>query len=230
VKIVVGLGNPGDQYARTRHNVGWMVLDRIADRAGWAGRGRTRDAAAVVQGRFPGLDLVLVKPLTYMNLSGTAVRKVLARERAPLTDLLVTDDFALPSGRQPRESGAGGQRPDAIIERWGPRSSTASASGSATRPGARSITSSAGSTPEVCLDEPPMLHAVERGPTGSKAANRHNALTLRAADERASAGGDVDGPPGPTGSGGRRPAGGGLSRGGPTATGDVCRTMRSPVR
>ena len=110
MKIVVGLGNPGDQYARTRHNIGWMVLDRIADRAGWAGRGRTRDAAAIVKGRFHGLDLVLVKPLTFMNLSGTAVRKVLARERAPLTDLLVvTDDFALPFGKMRfRESGSAG--------------------------------------------------------------------------------------------------------------------------
>ena len=78
MKIVIGLGNPGDQYKETRHNIGWMVLDRLADRAGWSGKGRTRDASAVVQGRFHGLDLTLAKPLTFMNDSGLAVRKVLA--------------------------------------------------------------------------------------------------------------------------------------------------------
>ena len=82
MKVVVGLGNPGEQYAKTRHNVGWMTLDRLADRAGWAGRGRTRDASSVVQGRFRGLDLVLAKPLTYMNDSGIAVRKLIARDPA----------------------------------------------------------------------------------------------------------------------------------------------------
>ena len=110
VKIVVGLGNPGNQYAKTRHNAGWMVLDRVADRAGWAGRGRTRDASSVVQGRFRSLDLILVKPLTFMNDSGLAVRKVLAREHAPLVDLLVVaDDFALPFGKlRFREGGSAG--------------------------------------------------------------------------------------------------------------------------
>src|SRR6185295_6167864 len=100
VKIVVGLGNPGDQYAKTCHNIGWMVLDRIADRAGWQGKGRTRDAAAIAMGRYRGLDVTIVKPLTFMNESGLAVRKVLAREHAPLVDLLVVaDDFALPFGK-----------------------------------------------------------------------------------------------------------------------------------
>lgn len=100
MKIVVGLGNPGKQYEQTRHNVGWMVLDRLAERAGWTGHARSRDAAATVHGRYDGLDLMLVKPTTYMNLSGVAVRKVLARQRAPLDEMLVVvDDFDLPLGR-----------------------------------------------------------------------------------------------------------------------------------
>jgi PTH1 family peptidyl-tRNA hydrolase len=110
VKIVVGLGNPGNSYAGTRHNAGWMVLDRIADRAGWSGRARARDGAAAVRGRYGDIDLVLVKPTTYMNLSGLAVRKILAREHASLADLLVVvDDFALPLGRlRMREEGSAG--------------------------------------------------------------------------------------------------------------------------
>ncbi len=110
MKLVVGLGNPGSQYAGTRHNVGWMVLDRLADRAGKAGRGRQRDAAESIQVRYRGLELTLAKPLTYMNDSGVAVRKLLARERVPLADLLiVTDDFALPFGKlRFREGGSHG--------------------------------------------------------------------------------------------------------------------------
>ena len=108
MKIVVGLGNPGDQYAKTRHNIGWMVLDRLADRAGWAGRGRTGDASAITNGRYHGLDLMIVKPLTFMNDSGRAVRKVLAREHAPLSELLVVaDDFALPFGKLRLREGGG---------------------------------------------------------------------------------------------------------------------------
>ena len=100
MRIVVGLGNPGKQYESTRHNVGWMVLDKVAERSGLAGHAKSRDAAATMRGRYNGLDLELVKPMTYMNESGLAVRKVLARERAPLEDLLIVyDDFDLPLGK-----------------------------------------------------------------------------------------------------------------------------------
>lgn len=110
MKLVVGLGNPGKQYEATRHNIGWMALDQLADRAGRSGRGRQRDASATMELRYKGLDLLLAKPQTYMNDSGIAVRKLLARDRVPLVDLLVvTDDFALPFGKlRFREAGSHG--------------------------------------------------------------------------------------------------------------------------
>ena len=101
MKLVVGLGNPGSKYAQTRHNIGWLVLDRIAHRAGRTGRGRQRDASESIQLRLGGQELVLAKPLTYMNESGIAVRKLLARERVPLADLLGgAGEFALPFGKR----------------------------------------------------------------------------------------------------------------------------------
>jgi peptidyl-tRNA hydrolase, PTH1 family len=110
VKLVVGLGNPGKQYAETRHNIGWMVLDRVADRAGKAGRGRDRDASSVLEIRTGGLELVLAKPQTYMNDSGRAVRRLLQSYHVTLVDLLVVaDDFALPFGKlRFREAGSHG--------------------------------------------------------------------------------------------------------------------------
>lgn len=100
MKVVIGLGNPGQQYERTRHNVGWLALDRLAERAGLTGRQKAKDAAVTVRGRYRGVDVVLVKPTTYMNLSGVAVRKILAREHVPLVDMLVVvDDFDLPFGK-----------------------------------------------------------------------------------------------------------------------------------
>jgi PTH1 family peptidyl-tRNA hydrolase len=109
-RIVVGLGNPGSRYEKTRHNMGWLVLDRLAERTGSVGRAKARDGAASVRGRLGELELILVKPTTYMNLSGAAVRKVLARERAPLEDMLVVlDEMSLPFGRlRVRERGSAG--------------------------------------------------------------------------------------------------------------------------
>jgi PTH1 family peptidyl-tRNA hydrolase len=99
-KVVVGLGNPGSKYQNTRHNIGWLVLDRLADRSGASGKAKTKDAAATVRGRIGDDELILVKPMTYMNASGEAVRKVLVRERAPLRDVLVVvDDMDLPFGK-----------------------------------------------------------------------------------------------------------------------------------
>jgi peptidyl-tRNA hydrolase, PTH1 family len=87
-----------------------MVLDRIADRAGKAGRGRDRDASSVLEIRAAGQELVLAKPQTYMNDSGRAVRRLLQSYHVPLVDLLVVaDDFALPFGKlRFREAGSHG--------------------------------------------------------------------------------------------------------------------------
>jgi PTH1 family peptidyl-tRNA hydrolase len=210
VKIVIGLGNPGDQYAQTRHNIGWMVLDRLADRAGWAGRGRTRDASSLVMGRFRGLDLVLVKPLTFMNESGLAVRKVLAREHAPLVDMLVVaDDFALPFGKlRFREGGGPGGHNGlrSIIEELGTErfSRLRIGIGEPDRNAVDHVLSRFHPAERQRLDEllDAAADAVEtwaREGT-SKAANHHNRFELRPADDaRLAPPGAVDGPPGPDG-------------------------------
>ena len=207
MKIVVGLGNPGSQYAQTRHNIGWMVLDRLADRAGWSGRGRQRDAANVVMGRFRGLDVTLVKPLTYMNDSGLAVRKTLVRDRAPLTDLLiVADDFALPFGKlRFREAGSHGGHNGlrSIVDELGTEkfSRLRVGIGDPNRRGADHVLSTFAPDERQRLDElvDAAADAVEEWAREgtNKAANRFNNFELRPADtDRLAAPGEVDGPPG----------------------------------
>jgi peptidyl-tRNA hydrolase, PTH1 family len=206
LKLVVGLGNPGSQYAGTRHNVGWLVLDRLAERAGWSGRGRRRDSSNVATGRYGGLDLTLVKPQTWMNESGIAVRKVLARERVPLSDLLiVADDFALPFGKlRFRESGSHGGHNGlrSIIEELGTEkfSRLRVGIGDPVR-NARDHVLSRFEPDEVGrLDE--LLDAAADGVEAwaregtSKAANRFNTFQLREADvTRLAPPGEIDGPP-----------------------------------
>jgi PTH1 family peptidyl-tRNA hydrolase len=210
VKIVVGLGNPGSRYARTRHNVGWMVVDRLADRAGWEGKGRERDASRVVQGRLKGLDLTLVKPLTFMNESGLAVRKVLAREHAPLPELLViADDFALPFGKlRFREGGGPGGHNGlgSIIEELGTEkfSRLRIGIGEPDRNAVDHVLSTFAPDERQRLDElldeaADAVEAWARDGT-SKASNRFNAFQLRAADDQLVAPpGEIDGPPGADG-------------------------------
>jgi PTH1 family peptidyl-tRNA hydrolase len=100
MKIIVGLGNPGREYAMTRHNVGWWVVDHLADV--WHFDGWKRDGPALVTTGLVGPHKVrLVKPQTYMNLSGDAL-KTYARKPfwSPATDLfVVVDEVALPVGR-----------------------------------------------------------------------------------------------------------------------------------
>lgn len=210
MKIVVGLGNPGAQYEKTRHNIGWMVLDRLADRAGWTGRGRTRDASAVVTGRFRGLDLVLVKPLTFMNESGLAVRKVLAREHAPLVEMLVVaDDFALPFGKlRFREGGSAGGHNGlrSIIEELGNEqfSRLRIGIGEPDRNAVDHVLSQFDRGEKARLSElldaaADAVEAWARDGT-SKAANHSNSFELRPDDDQRSAPpGEVEGPPGPDG-------------------------------
>jgi PTH1 family peptidyl-tRNA hydrolase len=99
MKVVFGLGNPGEDYERTRHNVGWWLIDHLADVwhfDGWRKDGNARVATGVV-GRH---RVRLVKPQTYMNLSGGALRPYLRRESWSATNdlLVVLDDVAIPVG------------------------------------------------------------------------------------------------------------------------------------
>ena len=209
-KIVVGLGNPGEQYGHTRHNVGWMVLDRLADRAGWVGRGRARDASSIVGGRFRSLDLLLVKPQTYMNESGIAVRKVLARERAPLTEMLVVaDDFALPFGKLRFREGGGPGGHNGLRSIIGELESEAFSRlrigiGAPSDRFIDHVLTKFEPDERQRLDElldaaADAVEAWARDGT-NKAATRFNAFDLRPADHDLIAPpGEVDGPPGPDG-------------------------------
>ena len=109
MKVVVGLGNPGGKYRETRHNVGFMVVDELARR--WnADRPKERFRAQLFDVTISGQRTLLVKPQTYMNLSGVAVRQVVSWYRPDLADLLiVTDDVDLPFGTlRMRERGSPG--------------------------------------------------------------------------------------------------------------------------
>jgi PTH1 family peptidyl-tRNA hydrolase len=108
---LVGLGNPGRKYARTRHNVGFRVLDELARRLGLTFT--EKDLCLFARGSLDGVETVLVEPLTFMNRSGLAVRRVLRQEGIPPTrTVLVHDDLDLETGRVKVKpgGGAGGHR------------------------------------------------------------------------------------------------------------------------
>lgn len=107
--LIVGLGNVGAEYEGTRHNAGFMVVDAIAREAGlrWTLERRAYRTETKIKGR----SLILIKPTTFMNLSGEAVRYWLQAEKVPMENLLiVVDDIALPLGtlRMKKQGAAGG--------------------------------------------------------------------------------------------------------------------------
>jgi peptidyl-tRNA hydrolase, PTH1 family len=98
MKLIVGLGNPGSEYARTRHNAGFMVLERLATRHGITGV-KSRFSAGVLDGQVAGHRCLLVQPMTFMNRSGQTVAEAVNFYKLELKDLLVVvDEAALPVG------------------------------------------------------------------------------------------------------------------------------------
>ena len=123
MKLIVGLGNPGAEYEATRHNLGFMLIDRLLARAGCR-RYRAESNAEVAEVTLAGQRVVLAKPQTFMNLSGDAVRPLLARygEANAANLIAASDEAALPFGmiRVRQRGSAGGQKGlKSIIERLG---------------------------------------------------------------------------------------------------------------
>lgn len=107
--LICGLGNPGPEYELTRHNIGFLVLDRLADRQGVSFKQDRHGWMCEL--KHKGRRIILLKPSTYMNLSGKAVNFWLQQEKIPLENcMIVTDDIALPFGKlrlRPKGSSGG---------------------------------------------------------------------------------------------------------------------------
>lgn len=121
--LIVGLGNPGREYRTNRHNVGFMLLDRMVEKHRWPGFTRRQGKALITTGTLGEAGLVLAKPQTYMNLSGEAVRPLVRFYNLPLERLLVCfDEIDLPLGTlrlRPEGGSAGHGGMKSIIQHLG---------------------------------------------------------------------------------------------------------------
>lgn len=121
--LIVGLGNPGRRYAKTRHNAGFMVADELAERYGI--ELKARESYMAGKGSMEGEDVVLLEPLTFMNRSGLAVREVMRRYGAGPENLIVIhDDIDMETGKlKIREKGSSGGHKgvESIIQSIGTR-------------------------------------------------------------------------------------------------------------
>ena len=120
--LLIGLGNPGREYADTRHNFGFMLIDRLAVRLNARGM-KVQSKAIVMNTAYEERKLILAKPQTYMNLSGQSVQGLIHFYRIPFTNVMIlSDDLDLPFGtiRIRASGGPGGQRGlSSILERLG---------------------------------------------------------------------------------------------------------------
>jgi len=99
LKLIVGLGNPGTEYARTRHNAGFQFVDELARRCGAIFRSEPRHHAELARARIEEAELWLLKPMSYMNHSGDPVRSVASFYKVPLEGVLVAyDELDFPAG------------------------------------------------------------------------------------------------------------------------------------
>lgn len=100
MKLITGLGNIGDKYCMTRHNAGFMVLDRWALKEGLSFKVESKLKASVLKFKYNGEDIIFAKPTTFMNLSGEAVRAIMDYYKIDIKDILIIyDDIALDLGR-----------------------------------------------------------------------------------------------------------------------------------
>ena len=107
MRLLVGLGNPGAKYANTRHNLGFMAVDRIVDQY-QPGKWRTKFQGHTVQGQIDGTNVALLKPMTFMNESGRAVSEAMTFYKIALEDVLVFfDEIELAPGKIRVKQGGG---------------------------------------------------------------------------------------------------------------------------
>jgi PTH1 family peptidyl-tRNA hydrolase len=108
LKLIVGLGNPGTEYARSRHNAGFQFLDELARRSGAVFRSEPRHRAELARARIADADLWLLKPMSYMNHSGDPVRSIASFYKVPLPSILVAyDELDFPAGVVRLKQGGG---------------------------------------------------------------------------------------------------------------------------
>ncbi|WP_432800001.1 aminoacyl-tRNA hydrolase [Poriferisphaera sp. WC338] len=119
MKLIVGLGNPGKEYEKTRHNAGFMAANHLAERHNMSGA-KTKFHAGVLEGRIEGQKVLLMQPMTFMNRSGLSVGEAVTFYKCEPEDVMViVDDIALPCGRirLRGEGGAGGHNGLSDIKR-----------------------------------------------------------------------------------------------------------------